>query len=57
MPGIVDPHVHISEPSQAVSEGFSSVTQAAAAGGITTIVNMPMYGTKDRERDYSKRPW
>ncbi|XP_033005945.1 allantoinase, mitochondrial-like [Lacerta agilis] len=43
MPGIIDPHVHIYEPGQPTGEGFTSVTQAAAAGGITTVVDMPLY--------------
>ncbi|XP_042314441.1 allantoinase, mitochondrial-like [Sceloporus undulatus] len=41
MPGIIDPHVHICEPGHPSCEGFASVTKAAAAGGITTIVDMP----------------
>ncbi|KAJ6669156.1 hypothetical protein lerEdw1_007965 [Lerista edwardsae] len=45
MPGIIDPHVHICEPGHPAGEGFTSVTKAAAAGGITTIVDMPLYGT------------
>ncbi|XP_062987610.1 allantoinase, mitochondrial-like [Elgaria multicarinata webbii] len=43
MPGIIDPHVHICEPGHSAQEGFTSATKAAAAGGITTIVNMPLY--------------
>uniref|UniRef100_A0A8D0KNV1 Amidohydrolase-related domain-containing protein n=1 Tax=Salvator merianae TaxID=96440 RepID=A0A8D0KNV1_SALMN len=43
MPGIIDPHVHICEPGHSACEGFTSVTQAAAAGGITTIADMPQY--------------
>lgn len=46
MPGIIDPHVHICEPGHSACEGFTSVTKAAAAGGITTIVDMPLYGTR-----------
>jgi allantoinase len=42
MPGIVDTHVHINEPGRAEWEGFSSATRAAAAGGITTLVEMPL---------------
>ncbi|KAH0623903.1 hypothetical protein JD844_007097 [Phrynosoma platyrhinos] len=42
MPGIIDPHVHICEPGHPSCEGFASVTKAAAAGGITTIVDMPV---------------
>ncbi|XP_015282294.1 PREDICTED: allantoinase, mitochondrial-like [Gekko japonicus] len=43
MPGIIDPHVNICEPGHLACEGFTSVTKAAAAGGITTIVDMPLY--------------
>jgi allantoinase len=41
-PGIVDTHVHINEPGRAEWEGFSSATRAAAAGGITTLIEMPL---------------
>ncbi len=41
-PGIVDSHVHINEPGRTEWEGFASATQAAAAGGITTVVDMPL---------------
>ena len=41
-PGIVDSHVHINEPGRTEWEGFHSATQAAAAGGITTVVDMPL---------------
>jgi len=42
MAGLVDTHVHINEPGRTEWEGFSSATRAAAAGGITTIVEMPL---------------
>ena len=42
MPGIVDTHVHINEPGRTEWEGFDTATQAAAAGGITTVVDMPL---------------
>src|SRR6476646_9807831 len=42
MPGLVDTHVHINEPGRTEWEGFSSATRAAAAGGITTIIEMPL---------------
>src|SRR5438445_6585119 len=42
MPGLVDTHVHINEPGRTDWEGFSTATQAAAAGGITTVVDMPL---------------
>jgi allantoinase len=42
MPGIVDSHVHLNDPGRADWEGFDTGTQAAAAGGVTTIVDMPL---------------
>lgn len=42
MPGITDPHVHINEPGRTDWEGFETATLAAAAGGITTLVDMPL---------------
>lgn len=42
MPGIVDCHVHVNEPGRTSWEGFWSATRAAAAGGVTTIVDMPL---------------
>jgi allantoinase len=42
LPGIVDSHVHINEPGRTEWEGFETATQAAAAGGITTVVDMPL---------------
>lgn len=42
MPGLVDTHVHINEPGRTEWEGFSTATQAAAAGGITTLIEMPL---------------
>src|SRR5215472_10839447 len=42
MPGLVDSHVHICEPGNTEWEGFASATRAAAAGGITTLVDMPL---------------
>ena len=42
LPGIVDTHVHVCEPGNADWEGFSTATKAAAAGGITTLVDMPI---------------
>ena len=41
-PGIVDSHVHINEPGRTEWEGFETATQAAAAGGITCVVDMPL---------------
>jgi allantoinase len=42
MPGLVDSHVHVNEPGRTEWEGFESATRAAAAGGITTIADMPL---------------
>lgn len=42
MPGLVDAHVHVNEPGRTEWEGFPSATRAAAAGGVTTIVDMPL---------------
>ncbi len=42
MPGVIDAHVHVNEPGRTAWEGFNTATMAAAAGGITTIVDMPL---------------
>ena len=42
LPGVVDTHVHVNEPGRTEWEGFASATRAAAAGGVTTIVDMPL---------------
>jgi len=42
MPGIVDTHVHVNEPGRTAWEGFATATRAAAAGGVTTLVDMPL---------------
>jgi allantoinase len=42
MPGLVDTHVHVNEPGRTEWEGFWTATRAAAAGGITTLVDMPL---------------
>src|SRR5215471_13734405 len=41
-PGLVDTHVHINEPGRTDWEGFDTATRAAAAGGVTTVVDMPL---------------
>ncbi len=41
-PGLVDTHVHVNEPGRTDWEGFDTATRAAAAGGITTVVDMPL---------------
>jgi allantoinase len=42
LPGLVDTHVHINEPGRTEWEGFETATRAAAAGGVTTLVDMPL---------------
>jgi allantoinase len=42
MPGLVDTHVHINEPGRTEWEGFATATRAAAAGGATTLIEMPL---------------
>ncbi len=45
MPGLIDSHVHINEPGRTDWEGFETATKSAAAGGITTLVDMPLNST------------
>lgn len=45
MPGIIDSHVHINDPGRSEWEGFETAGRAAAAGGITTIIDMPLNST------------
>ncbi|KAA1422189.1 allantoinase AllB [Mumia zhuanghuii] len=42
LPGIVDTHVHVNEPGRTAWEGFATATEAAARGGVTTVVDMPL---------------
>src|SRR5437588_12725780 len=42
LPGLVDSHVHINEPGRTEWEGFATATRAAAAGGYTLLVDMPL---------------
>src|SRR6185369_9517173 len=42
LPGLVDTHVHINEPGRTEWEGFRTATQGAAAGGVTTLIEMPL---------------
>ena len=42
LPGLVDSHVHLDEPGRTEWEGFATGTAAAAAGGVTTVVDMPL---------------
>lgn len=45
MPGVVDTHVHVNQPGHAGCEGFETATRAAAAGGVTTLLDMPLNGS------------
>ena len=42
LPGLVDTHVHVNEPGRSEWEGFATATRAAAAGGVTTVIDMPL---------------
>src|SRR3954451_14048943 len=42
LPGLVDTHVHVNEPGRTEWEGFATATRAAAAGGVTTLLDMPL---------------
>lgn len=42
LPGLVDAHVHVNEPGRTEWEGFETATRAAAAGGVTTLLDMPL---------------
>jgi allantoinase len=58
LPGLVDTHVHVNEPGRTDWEGFATATRAAAAGGITTLVDMPLNSlppTVDRAALRAKR--
>lgn len=50
LPGLVDTHVHVNDPGRTEWEGFWTATRAAAAGGITTIVDMPLNSSRRRRR-------
>lgn len=58
LPGLVDTHVHINEPGRTEWEGFATATRAAAAGGVTTLIEMPLNSipaTTTRESLETKR--
>jgi allantoinase len=58
LPGIVDTHVHLNEPGRTDWEGFATATRAAAVGGVTTLVDMPLNSipaTTTREAFAQKR--
>src|SRR4051812_25205325 len=58
LPGIVDTHVHLNEPGRTDWEGFATATRAAAVGGVTTLVDMPLNSipaTTTREALATKR--
>ena len=42
LPGLVDSHVHVNEPGRTEWEGFATATRAAAAGGVTSLADMPL---------------
>nr|WP_261623773.1 allantoinase AllB [Nesterenkonia sp. GX14115] len=42
LPGLVDTHVHVNDPGRTEWEGFGTATRAAAAGGVTTLIDMPL---------------
>ena len=50
MAGLVDTHVHVNEPGRAEWEGFETATRAAAAGGVTTLLDMPLNSIRRRHR-------
>lgn len=57
LPGLVDSHVHVNEPGRTDWEGFETATKACAAGGITTVVDMPLNCspvTVSKEKFYTK---
>ena len=59
LPGLVDTHVHVNEPGRTEWEGFATATRAAAAGGVTTIIDMPPNSippTLDVERRWGRWP-
>ena len=59
LPGLVDTHVHVNEPGRTEWEGFATATRAAAAGGVTTIIDMPRNSippTLDVERRWGRWP-
>src|SRR5678815_5582790 len=51
MPGLVDTHVHVNEPGRTDWEGFDTATRAAAAGGVTTLIDMPVSYTHLRAHE------
>ena len=58
LPGLVDTHVHVNEPGRTEWEGFATATRAAAAGGVTTVIDMPLNAippTVDVEALHTKR--
>jgi allantoinase len=58
LPGVVDTHVHLNEPGRTEWEGFATATRAAALGGVTTLVDMPLNSvppTTTREAFAAKR--
>jgi allantoinase len=56
LPGLVDTHVHVNEPGRTDWEGFVTATRAAAAGGVTTIVDMPLNSVPATVSEEALRP-
>ena len=66
LPGLVDSHVHINEPGRTEWEGFETATRAAASGGVTTLVDMPLNcvpetitfaALEDKARGRARKAW
>lgn len=66
LPGLVDAHVHLNEPGRTEWEGFATGTMAAAFGGVTTVVDMPLNaipptttvaGLKEKVKAAQKQCW
>ncbi len=66
LPGLVDAHVHLNEPGRTEWEGFWTGTQAAASGGVTTVIDMPLnaipptttvYGLREKVKAAEGQCW
>jgi len=55
MPGLIDAHVHFDDPSMQSHETFSSGSRAAAGGGVTTVIDMPLTNQVDTERAVNEK--
>src|SRR5271168_3648235 len=56
LPGLIDSHVHINEPGRTDWEGFATATRAAAAGGYTLLVDMPLNCLRPRPTSPRSKP-